>query len=168
MIRFTCIAAALSILAAAPASADLPATERQARPAEIEPAVADPGAILGARLEALGTFRPLGDDFDLAIRGLFRASGAESFRRWRTTADTLAEAADKLPLHRIVVVARASSHRASAVSEAEQRARAFVDALTARGVEPARITTEVAARDPGGVELQIRFERRLAGPPIGS
>lgn len=162
MIRFTCIAIALSILAVAPASAELPAAEERGRPPAIEPTVnTDPGAVLGARLAALGTLRPLGDDFDLAIRDLFTIGGAEGFRRWRTTADTVADAAALMPRHRIVIVARAPSNRDAALPVARQRAQAIADALIARGVDPDRISTEIAARDPGGVELQIRFERRL-------
>lgn len=163
MLRFTLFVASALLLGLGTAAAEMPSVEDRARaPAPtLQPQSA--GAALGARLAALGQLRPLGEDFDLTVRGLFTAEGADGFRRWRDLADTLGDAATALSDHRIVVVARAPHRGASAVDTAAQRASALTDALVARGVQPARITRLVAQSDPGGIELQIRFERIPSG-----
>jgi len=108
----TLVAFALASTLAAVAHADMPTVDEQSRPSDavLAPVAVDPGVKLGARLARLGRLRTLGDDFDLAVHGLFDTADAKSFRRWRALADTLTDAADGLPAHRIVIVARAPGY----------------------------------------------------------
>lgn len=140
------------------ALADAPASHRAPIPQPT--ATADESPDLGARLAALGRLRALGDDYDLAVGGLF-APGPETFRRWRTVADTLAETADGLPFHRVVLVAYSPRRGPAGEAEAHDRADALRDALIARGVEARRIQTAIAPHSAEGVEIQARFERIL-------
>ncbi len=150
------LAAAALMTVCGVAHADAPAAHRAPIP---EPtADADRGADLGARLGALGRLRALGDDYDLAIGSLF-APGPETFRRWRTVADTLADTADNLPWHRVVLVAYSPRRGPAGEAEARERAGALRDALASRGVPGDRIRTTIAPRSAEGVELQVRFER---------
>ncbi|MEZ4435332.1 MAG: hypothetical protein R3F65_23260 [bacterium] len=163
MIRRLLITACASLLLAGTAFAE------QASP----PPVAD-GAVIGQRLAAVGTVRPLGDDLELTVRGLGAEQGAEQFTAWRELADVVAETAAFLHQRRIVITAHAPAGKepTAALLLGQQRAHALREALQARGVAPERILTTVRppiGRGAGAVDFVITFERRAPkGPGIAA
>lgn len=123
------------------------------------------GVTIGNRLASVGAIRPVGEDFELTVRGLGDQNGPDGFIAWRDLADVVAEAAAFMHQRRIVIVAHAPAIRdaTKALHVGQLRAQALREALQSRGVAPERILTSVRpalGRGVGAVDFVITFEHR--------